>query len=129
MDERFDDVLLNIAGSLGGIEPLFDTIFSFLLRKTDYFHVMQPGDKIGFKAGVAQQLLLRSFAKYEQAASLGAKRAEADAKKKAEAEAKKQAAAEVRRTRWRQGLELPPEPDFHGAIRTGCCQTATQYSR
>ena len=87
MDERFDDVLLNIAGSLGGIEPLFDTIFSFLLRKTDYFHVMQPGDKIGFKAGVAQQLLLRSFAKYEQAASLGAKRAEADAKKKAEKKA------------------------------------------
>ena len=67
--ERFDDVLLNIAGQCGGIEPLFDTVFSFLLRKTDYFHVMKPGDNIGFKAGVAQQLLLRSFSKFEQAAA------------------------------------------------------------
>ena len=69
-DERFDEVLLNLAGNLGGIEPLFDTIFSFLYRKTDYFHVMKPGDKIGFKAGVAQQILLRSFGKFEQQAAL-----------------------------------------------------------
>ena len=60
MDERFDDVLLNIAGSLGGIEPLFDTIFSFLLRKTDYFRVMQPGDKMetgGRRAAIAASLV------------------------------------------------------------------------
>ena len=84
-DERFDELLLNIAGQCGGIEPLFDTVFSFLLRKTDYFHVMQPGDNIGFKQGVAQQILLRSFSKFESAAASATKRAElekAKAKKK-----------------------------------------------
>lgn len=65
-----------MAGQLGGIEPLFDTLFSFLYRKTDYFHVMQPGDKMGFRAGVAQQILLRSFKKYEQAATAATRRAE-----------------------------------------------------
>ena len=79
MDERFDEVLLNLAGNLGGIEPLFDTIFSFLYRKTDYFHVMKPGDKIGFKAGVAQQILLRSFGKFEQQAALAAAKQQAAA--------------------------------------------------
>ena len=80
--ERFDDVLINIAGQLGGIEPLFDTLFSFLYRKTDYFHVMQPGDKMGFKAGVAQQILLRSFSKFERQAALTAKRASDSAAQK-----------------------------------------------
>ena len=82
-DERFDEVLLSIAGQLGGIEPLFDTVFSFLLRKTDYFHVMKPGDNIGFKEGVAQQILLRSFSKFEQAAAAATKRAEAEKAKMA----------------------------------------------
>ena len=48
-------ILTNVAGQCGGIEPLFDTIFSFLYRKTDYFHVMKAGDKIGFPQGRAQQ--------------------------------------------------------------------------
>ena len=61
--EKFDDILMQIAGQAGGIEPLFDTLFSWLYRKTDYFHVMKDGDKIGFRAGVAEQLLLRSFRK------------------------------------------------------------------
>jgi len=43
---------------------------------------MKPGDTIGFKAGVAQQILLRSFSKFEQAAAGAAKRAEAAAAKK-----------------------------------------------
>ena len=44
-----------IAGQCGGIEPLFDVLFSFLYRRTDFFHVMEPGDKIGFKAGKAKE--------------------------------------------------------------------------
>ena len=43
---------------------------------------MQPGDNIGFKAGVAQQLLLRSFSKFErQAALVAAKQADSKAAK------------------------------------------------
>ena len=61
-------MLLTIAGQLGGIEPLFDTVFSFLYRKTDFFHIMKPGDKMGFPEGVAEKLLLRNFRRYEQSA-------------------------------------------------------------
>ena len=75
----FPQVLVGIAGQLGGIEPLFDTLFSFLYRKTDYFHVMKPGDKIGFPPGRAQQLLLGSFGKFERLAAETARRAAEEA--------------------------------------------------
>lgn len=87
-------VLMNLAGQLGGIEPIFDTLFSFLYRKTDYFHVMKPGDKIGFPPGKAQQLLLHSFGKFERLAAETARRAEAaQASKKPASDAPSTAAA------------------------------------
>ena len=49
--ERYDEVLLTVAGQCGGIQPLLDTFFSFLFRKTDFFHVMQPGENMGFPEG------------------------------------------------------------------------------
>eukprot|EP00621_Florenciella_sp_RCC1693_P004936 CAMPEP_0182532548 /NCGR_PEP_ID=MMETSP1323-20130603/11899_1 /TAXON_ID=236787 /ORGANISM="Florenciella parvula, Strain RCC1693" /LENGTH=135 /DNA_ID=CAMNT_0024742309 /DNA_START=62 /DNA_END=466 /DNA_ORIENTATION=+ len=36
-DERFDQMLLAVAQQTQGIEPLLDTVFSFLRRKTDFF--------------------------------------------------------------------------------------------
>lgn len=36
-DERFDGLYLNVAQTARGIEPLLDTMFSFLRRKTDFF--------------------------------------------------------------------------------------------
>ncbi len=36
-DERFDGLYMNVANSARGIEPLLDTMFSFLRRKTDFF--------------------------------------------------------------------------------------------
>lgn len=37
-DERFDGLYLNVAQTTKGIEPLLDTVFSFLRRKTDFFN-------------------------------------------------------------------------------------------
>ena len=36
-DERFDGLYLNVAQTAQGIEPLLDTVFGFLRRKTDFF--------------------------------------------------------------------------------------------
>mmetsp|Transcript_14115 Transcript_14115/g.18855 ORF Transcript_14115/g.18855 Transcript_14115/m.18855 type:complete len:328 (+) Transcript_14115:33-1016(+) len=36
-EERFDGLLLNLAQQCQGIEPLLDTMFSFLRRKTDFY--------------------------------------------------------------------------------------------
>lgn len=36
-DDRFDGLYLNVASQTRGIEPLLDTVFSFLRRKTDFF--------------------------------------------------------------------------------------------
>lgn len=37
-DERFDGLYLQVAQTTRGIDPLLDTVFSFLRRKTDFFH-------------------------------------------------------------------------------------------
>ena len=67
--EKFDEVLLQVAGQCGGIQPLLETFFSFLYRKTDFFHVMEPGDKMGFPAGAAEKIVLHSFRQFEKAAA------------------------------------------------------------
>ena len=36
-DTRFDGLYLNVAQTTRGIEPLLDSVFSFLRRKTDFF--------------------------------------------------------------------------------------------
>lgn len=40
--DRFDSMLLTIAQSQRGIEPLLETVFSFLRRKTDFFSGAEP---------------------------------------------------------------------------------------
>lgn len=40
--DRFDSLLMNIAQTQRGIEPLLDTVFSFLRRKTDFFTGASP---------------------------------------------------------------------------------------
>lgn len=37
-DDRFDGLYMNVANTARGIEPLLDTLFSFLRRKTDFFN-------------------------------------------------------------------------------------------
>ena len=52
-DERFDGLYLNIADATRGIEPLLDTVFSFLRRKTDFF-AGPPGSEKGTEAALAK---------------------------------------------------------------------------
>ncbi|KAH8739728.1 nuclear distribution protein C [Cryptosporidium ryanae] len=57
MEERFDPLLINIAQTANGIENFLDVIFSFLLRKTDFFTAMEQGEE--------ERVLMKYFKKYQ----------------------------------------------------------------
>merc|ERR1719487_1342406 len=79
-DERFDGMYINMAQQLGGIDPLLDSFFGFLRRKTDF---------LGGAASqtAAQETVLKSFLKNKD-------RFDEDVKEKAAKEKKKQRIAE-----------------------------------
>ncbi|CAN0043351.1 unnamed protein product [Phaeothamnion confervicola] len=45
VDDRFDGMYMNVAQQIRGVEPLLESVFSFLRRKTDFFTGAAP-DKI-----------------------------------------------------------------------------------
>jgi CS domain/N-terminal conserved domain of Nudc. len=53
-DERFDGLYLNVAQTARGIEPLLDTVFSFLRRKTDFFAGPPGSGDRGMDAAIAK---------------------------------------------------------------------------
>jgi len=61
-DGRFDDLLLGIARKHKNSEELMFSILSFFERRTDLFHVMEtPQDRMGFRAGQAQNMFFNLF--------------------------------------------------------------------
>jgi N-terminal conserved domain of Nudc. len=52
-DDRFDGLYMNVADAARGIEPMLDTVFSFLRRKTDFF-AGPPGAANGTEAAIAK---------------------------------------------------------------------------
>ena len=100
-DDKFDGMFLNIAQQARGIDPLLDSMFSFLRRKTDFF--TGPEKAGGDGSDLAYSKVLEVFGRHraivnkekDEKAAKAAKEAakkEADRKKK-EAEAKAKAAA------------------------------------
>lgn len=55
--ERFDEFYFTICKETGGIEGLLHSLFSFLSRRTDFYHESDPGDKMGFPPGVSARIL------------------------------------------------------------------------
>ncbi|EOD41734.1 hypothetical protein EMIHUDRAFT_447450 [Emiliania huxleyi CCMP1516] len=84
-DERFDGMYMNMAGQLGGIDPLLDGFFGFLRRKTDFFTGAASAD-------AAEATVLKALSKNKE-------RAEEDAREKAAKERKRKAEEEARRAR------------------------------
>lgn len=89
--DRFDGMLMNIAQAQHGIEPLLDTVFSFLRRKTDFFTGASP-DVIEntILTCVRKQASLAEKAQFEKKQQEEAKRKKLT-KQKAEKEAKEAA--------------------------------------
>ena len=84
-DERFDGMYMNLAGSVGGIDPLLDSFFGFLRRKTDFFTGAADSDG-------PQQKVLEAFLKNKA-------RADEDVREKAAKDKKRKAEEEKRRQR------------------------------
>jgi hypothetical protein len=62
-DERFDGLYLNVANTAHGIEPLLDTVFSFLRRKTDFFNGPPGSGDRGTEAAIEKvNVVLRKHA-------------------------------------------------------------------
>jgi len=87
--EEFDGMFMQVAERRRGIEPLFDSFFGFLRRRTDYFTA---------GAGKADETMQAAFKKHlalaEQQAAIK-KKEEDDKKKRAEKIASKKAAADA----------------------------------
>lgn len=62
-DDRFDGFYLNVAQTKRGIEPLLDSMFSFLRRKTDFF-AGPPGTEPGQGTVSAMQKVNEVLAKH-----------------------------------------------------------------
>ncbi|KAF4746657.1 hypothetical protein FOZ63_018953, partial [Perkinsus olseni] len=104
---RFDGVYLSVAQQVGAIEPLLDSFFSFLERKTDFM----TGEA---SAGAAREMVSKSFDKYYQRAMQrkevdAEKNKRADEERKARAEAQRKADMEAYEARKRQQQEEEPK--------------------
>merc|ERR1711988_1465133 len=87
-DNEFDGMLMNIAERRRGIDPLLDSVFGFLRRRTDFFK--------GAGLDHAEKTVMESFKKH-------AAIAERDIAK----EKKKEAEQKKKRRKRRQARRLP----------------------
>jgi hypothetical protein len=65
-DERWDGILLQMCRGHDSMEGILNTFFSFLRRKTDFYHVLQGDERVGFPPGVADKLVTQAFARYKE---------------------------------------------------------------
>ncbi|XP_026154104.1 nudC domain-containing protein 3 [Mastacembelus armatus] len=69
MTEMYDNALLGILQHVGNIQDFLQIYFGFLYRKTDFYRLLtSPTDKMGFPAGVAEKMVLKTFRLFEKLA-------------------------------------------------------------
>ena len=63
---RFDDMLLMVAQETGSIQNLLLEFFGFLRRRTDFFVLAKPGDRVGFPPGACEKMIIQTYNKYRE---------------------------------------------------------------
>jgi len=100
-DERFDGMYLQLAQQLGGVDPLLDSFFGFLRRKTDFFTGAAT-------ATAAQDTVVKAFQKNKARADEEKREKEAKEKKRKAEEEKRKARLEAEKPK-QQKQEKPAE--------------------
>lgn len=57
MSGKYDDMFFMIAQDLGSIQSIMNEFFAFLKRRTDFFVLSNPGDKVGFLPGQSESII------------------------------------------------------------------------
>jgi hypothetical protein len=111
--DRFDALLMNMAQTQRGIEPLLETVFSFLRRKTDFFSGATPAvvEETVLNA-VRKQAALAEKDQYAKKQEEEAKRKQREQKKRAEEEAKLQEKKLAEAAAKPKATEPEPTPRF-----------------
>ncbi|CAE1278682.1 unnamed protein product [Acanthosepion pharaonis] len=69
MDGTYDNALMGILQQEGQLGPFLDVIMGFLYRRTDFYHILRDkSDTKGFHPGMALNILLKSYRKFEDKA-------------------------------------------------------------
>ena len=64
---RIDDLLFAVTQQANnGVHGLLDSVFGFLLRRTDFYYESEPGDKMGFRPGMTESMVYTYFRKYQE---------------------------------------------------------------
>lgn len=97
-DDRFDGMYMNLAGSVGGIDPLLDSFFGFLRRKTDFFAGAAD-------SSMPRNKVLEAFQKNQERANEDAREKAAKDKKRKEEELKRKQRIEDEKLAKQQKME------------------------
>lgn len=113
-DERFDGLYLNVAQTTRGIEPLLDSVFSFLRRKTDFFAGPPGSGEAGTDKAIEKvmEVLQKHAAMYQKSKVASSKKQPTPKKKKVEAvlpPTQKEDVIEVGSDGKFDASEVPPE--------------------
>ncbi|KAK2818556.1 hypothetical protein Q5P01_024117 [Channa striata] len=100
--EMYDNALLGILQHVGNIQDFLQVYFGFLYRKTDFYRLLSgPQDKMGFPAGVAEKMVLKTFKLFEKLAEQDRERQLGELQRREESRCVPPAVQE---------LEVPAEP-------------------
>lgn len=106
-DDKFDGLYMTVAQQAGGIDPLFDSFFGFLRRKTDYFSGAGDGSK-------AEATMRAAFGKHRKIFEAEAAEKEArEAKRRAEEEARKK---RIEKEKAKAGVASAPPQRFEEVV-------------
>uniref|UniRef100_A0A1B6CE11 CS domain-containing protein n=1 Tax=Clastoptera arizonana TaxID=38151 RepID=A0A1B6CE11_9HEMI len=69
-NSKYDDTFYNILEQDGSIVAFMNSVFGFLLRRTDFYYIQEDSNgKLGFPEGVPERIVITTFKKWEKIAN------------------------------------------------------------